>query len=180
LLLAEALTTHGVALARLGYHERARLTLFRAAEIAHVSGAINTAGLAALALIEELSEHLTPDEMRAVYQKAYDWLLASQHSQTLRRLLKAASGVLSACVDTGNESKPETITRGTLRKTIHRYEKEIIRQALRDCEGSVTRAASLLGLTHQSLIYLLQNRHRDLLLERTPAVARKKSIIKKR
>jgi tetratricopeptide (TPR) repeat protein len=179
-LLAEALTTHGAAQARLGYHERARFTLFRAAEIAHVSGALNTAGLAALALIEELSEHLTPDEMKAIYQKAYDWLVTSQHSQTLHRLLKAASRVLSACVDTRNESKPETVTRGTLRKAIHKYEKEIIRQALRDSEGSVTHAAGVLGVTHQSLIYLLQNRHRDLLLERKPAVPRKKSIIKKR
>ena len=82
-LLAEALTTHGVALARLGYQQRARLTLFRAAEIAHVSGALNTAGLAALALIEELSEYLTADELQAVYQRAYDWLLASQHTHRL-------------------------------------------------------------------------------------------------
>ncbi|HEY0408299.1 MAG TPA: helix-turn-helix domain-containing protein, partial [Pyrinomonadaceae bacterium] len=180
-LLAEALTTHGVALARLGSHQRARFTLFRAAEIAHVSGALNTAGLAALALIEELSEHLTVDEMQAVYQRAYDWLLASQHTQTLHRLLKAASRVLSACAGTPDVSgKIEAGTQGTLREAIHKYEKEIIRQALRNCEGSVTRAARLLGVTYQSLIYLLENRHRDLLLERRPAVPRRKSIFKKR
>lgn len=68
-LLAEALTTHGVALSRLGYHQRARLTLFRAAEVAHLSGALNTAGLAALSIIEELSERSTADEMQAVYQR---------------------------------------------------------------------------------------------------------------
>jgi tetratricopeptide (TPR) repeat protein len=179
-LLAEALTTHGVALARLGYHQRARFTLFRAAEIAHVSGALNTAGLAALALIEELSEHLTADEMQAVYQRAYDWLLASQHTQTLHRLLKAASRVLSACVDTQNVSgKLEAGAQGTLKDVVYKYEKEIIRQALRNSEGSVTRAARLLGVSYQSFIYLLENRHRDLLIERRPAVPRKKSIIKK-
>jgi tetratricopeptide (TPR) repeat protein len=172
--LAEALTTHGVALARLGSHERARFTLFRAAEVAHVSGALNTAGLAALALIEELSEHLTADEMQAVYQRAYDWLLASQDSQTLHRLLKAASRVLN--VGTQESTKPET---GKLRDAIQKYEKEIIRQALRDSEGSVTRAARLLGVSYQALIYLLQNRHQDLLLERSPAVPRRKTLIKK-
>jgi tetratricopeptide (TPR) repeat protein len=179
-LLAEALTTHGVAMARLGNHQRARFTLFRAAEIAHISGALNTAGLAALALIEELSEHLTADEMQAVYQRAYDWLLESQHTQTLHRLLKAASRVLSACAVTHDVSgKVETSAQGTLREAIHKYEKEIIRQALRNSEGSVTRAARLLGVTYQSLIYLLENRHRDLLLERKPAVPRRQSIIKK-
>lgn len=180
-LLAEALTTHGVALARLGYHQRARFTLFRAAEIAHVSGALNTAGLAALALIEELSEYLTADEMQAVYQRAYDWLLDSQQTQTLHRLLKAASRVLSACAGTQNVSgKVETSTQGTLKNAVYKYEKEIIRQALRNTEGHVTRAARLLGVTYQSLIYLLENRHRDLLLERRPAKPRRKSIIKRR
>jgi tetratricopeptide (TPR) repeat protein len=178
-LLAEALTTHGVALARLGHQPRARFTLFRAAEIAHVSGALNTAGLAALALIEELSEHLTADEMQAVYQRAYDWLLASQHTQTLHRLLKAANRVLNVCVDSRNVSgKFETGIRGTLKDAVYKYEKEIIRQALRNSEGSVTRAARLLGASYQSLVYLLENRHRDLLLERKPAVPRRKSIIK--
>jgi tetratricopeptide (TPR) repeat protein len=173
-LLAEALTTHGIALARLGYHQRARFTLFRAAEIAHVSGAVNTAGLAALALIEELSEHLTADEMKAVYQRAHDWLLASQHTKTLQRLLKAANCVLNAVTHHAS-GKFEA---GTLKNAVHRYEKEIIRQALRNSDGHVTRAAKLLGVTYQSLIYLLDNRHRDLLIERRPAVQRRQSIIK--
>ncbi len=180
-LLAEALTTHGVALARLGHHARARFTLFRAAEIAHLSGALNTAGLATLAIIEELSAHLTADELQAVYQRAYDWLLASQHTQTLHRLLKAASLVLSACAGTHNVSGHlETGIHGTLKDAIHTYEKEIIRQALRNTEGHVTRAAGLLGVSYQSLIYLLENRHRDLLIERKPAVPRRKSVIKNR
>lgn len=179
-LLAEALTTHGVALARLGYYTRARFTLFRAAEIAHLSGAIDTAGLAALSIIEELSEHLTVGEMQAVYQTAYDWLVATQHTQTLHRLLQAANRVLSAWANVQGESgKLEAGTQGTLKVAIHKYEKEIIRQALRNSEGAVTRAASLLGVSYQSLTYLLDHRHRDLLLERNPAKPRRQSIIKK-
>ncbi|HEX7999115.1 MAG TPA: tetratricopeptide repeat protein [Pyrinomonadaceae bacterium] len=180
-LLAEALTTHGVTLARLGYLDRARFTLFRAAEIAHVSGALNTAGLAALSIIEELSEQLTADEMQAVYQRAYNWLVESQHTQTLQRLLKAANRVLTAYESAQDENgKLEAGTRGTLRDAIYKYEKQIIRQALRDSKGSVTRASNLLGITYQGLIYQLETNHRDLLLERRPAVPRRKSIIKKK
>jgi tetratricopeptide (TPR) repeat protein len=179
-LLAEALTTHGVALARLAFHERARFTLFRAVEIAHVSGAVNTAGTAALSIIEELSEYLTADEARAVYQRAYDWLLSSQHTQTLHRLLKAANRVLSACADTQNVSGQPDGNKSTLKDAVHKYEKEIIRQALRNANRSVTRAARLLGITYQALIYQLETNHRDLLLERRPAKPRRKSIFKKR
>ncbi|HEY0077923.1 MAG TPA: tetratricopeptide repeat protein [Pyrinomonadaceae bacterium] len=182
-LLAEALTTHGVALARLSYHEQARFTLYRAVEVAHVSGAVNTAGHAALAIIEELSGHLSADEMQAVYQRAYQWLLASQESHTLQRLLKAANRVLSAYGGAqGTLSKLEAGTKGTLKDVMLKYEKEILRQALRAANGSVTRAADLLGIHYQSLVYALKNRHRDLVLERSPAKPRKpyrRSIIKK-
>jgi hypothetical protein len=53
-LLAEALTTQATALARLGHHEQASLAFHRAIEVAYQSGALNDAGLAALALLEEL------------------------------------------------------------------------------------------------------------------------------
>jgi tetratricopeptide (TPR) repeat protein len=179
-LLAEALTTHGIALARLGYYEQSRLNLYRAIETAHHSGAANNAGLAALTLIEELSEHLTVEEMQAVYQRAYQWLAASQHLQTLQRLLKAANQVLSAGSDSERASeKPEASRQGTLREVIRNYEREIIRQALHQSEGSITHAARLLGISYQALSNLLQGRHRDLLHERKPAKPRKRSIMKK-
>ncbi len=172
-LLADALTTHGVALARLGYQANSRLNLYRAIEVAHHSGAVNNAGLAALTLIEELSEHLTIEEMQAVYQRAYHWLSTSQHSQTLQRLLKAANQVLTAASSNQTESeKPETSRQGTLKEMMLNYEREIIRQALRQSEGSITQAARLLGINYQTLSNALQNRHRDLLHERNPAKTR--------
>ena len=68
----------------------------------------------------------------------------------------------------------------TLSALVRRYENEIIRQALLTSQGSVTKAALLLGVSHQRLIYILKSRHKDLLSVRTPAKQRKRSIIAKR
>lgn len=43
-----------------------------------------------------------------------------------------------------------------------RYEGELIRRALRAAEGSVCRAARLLGISHQSLSHMLKHRHKNL------------------
>jgi tetratricopeptide (TPR) repeat protein len=53
-LLAESLTTYGIALARQLKSDQAKFTFQRAVEVAHQVGALNKAGLAALAMIEEL------------------------------------------------------------------------------------------------------------------------------
>lgn len=54
--LAEALVTHGIALARLTKTMRARLALQEAVEVAQRAGALNQAGIAALTLIEEIEQ----------------------------------------------------------------------------------------------------------------------------
>jgi ketopantoate hydroxymethyltransferase len=63
-LLAEALTTHGIALACAGKYMVARLTLQRATEVAENAGDTEAAGLAALTVIEEVGEHLTAQDLR--------------------------------------------------------------------------------------------------------------------
>lgn len=168
-LLAEALTTQATALARLGHHEQASLTFYRAIEVAHQSGALNDAGLAALSLLEELSDHLTAQEMQNVYGRAYEWLLSSQHEEMLRRLLRCSARVMD--LDPGHEME----ARHTLRASMKLYESKLIKRALQRAGGAVTQAARLLGISHQNLIYLLKNRHRELLKERTPAVRRKRN-----
>lgn len=56
----------------------------------------------------------------------------------------------------------------------------MIERALRDAQGGVTQASRLLGFTHyQSFIALLNNRYRELLPARTPAVPRRRSIIRR-
>jgi hypothetical protein len=59
------------------------------------------------------------------------------------------------------------------------YEKAIISRALRDTGGAVTKAARLLGFNHhQSLIALINSRHKGLLGVRSAVRKRRHSIIK--
>jgi tetratricopeptide (TPR) repeat protein len=180
-LLAEALITHGIALARLAHYDYARSTFLRAMETAHQTGALNEAGLAALTMLEELSGNIDIDEMQTVYERAYCWLTPSQHLPTLHRLLHAASRILSA----GRKKEPATdaemeiiasVGTVTLDEMMRRFENGIIRQALTASQGSITRAALLLGVSHQRLGYILESRHRDLQAVRTPARTRQNTI----
>lgn len=67
----------------------------------------------------------------------------------------------------------------SLEAEVLRYEGSLIRRALEKAGGSVTRAARLLGVTHQGLAFILQGRHKDLLPVRTPVRKRRRSIITK-
>ncbi len=179
-LLAEALTTQGIALARASRHVRARATLQRAAVIAEQAGDRAAAGRAALTIIEELSEHATGGELCTLYEQAADSLAKSQHPSITARLIAGARLVFRLI-------KPQTPAHGdapadwkgfSLRAAVRRYERMLIERALKDAGGGVTRAAQLLGFKHhQSLISLLNNRHKDLLPARTPVVPRKRSLI---
>jgi transcriptional regulator with PAS, ATPase and Fis domain len=95
-LLAEALTTYGTALARLKHYQQAHLTLQRAVEVAHQAGDPESAGLAALTLIEELHERLAQDELRNIYQRADTLLAKSQNLATLERLRACAHRIITA------------------------------------------------------------------------------------
>lgn len=169
-LLADALITHGIALARLGRTEQAQFTFQRAIEIAHQVGALNKAGLAALTLVEEL-DHLGPDTLHAAYNRASDWLSNSQSQELLLRLNTAARKVL---LNLRGEMKSEAATQNLTNKPcdlqaeVLRYEGALISQALTKVSGSVTRAAALLGMSYQGLAYVIESRHKDLLKERSP------------
>jgi transcriptional regulator with GAF, ATPase, and Fis domain len=63
---------------------------------------------------------------------------------------------------------------------VHRYEHDLIKVALIKEQGIVTRAARLLGVSHQRLNYIIKKRHKDLLSVRTPIKRRPKSIIKQK
>lgn len=53
-------------------------------------------------------------------------------------------------------------------------EHDLIKHALDVAQGSITYAARSLGMSHETLNYMLHTRHRDLLTKRTPARRRKK------
>lgn len=131
-LLAEALVTHGVALARLGCYAQSLSAFLRSIEISEQMGTVNRAAEAALTMVRELGRHLSAEE----------GTVASGDALGQSRLL---------------------------------YEHNLIKQALVSAEGSITHAARLLGITHQSLGYMLKTRHKDLITSRTPAKPRRKS-----
>jgi transcriptional regulator with PAS, ATPase and Fis domain len=93
-LLTEALTTYGVAQARLEQYEQARNTLERAVNISEQAGDLEGAGRAALTLIEELTAQLSEDELREIYNRADQLLSRTQHSETMTRLRECARRVI--------------------------------------------------------------------------------------
>lgn len=68
-LLAEALITHGIALARLRFYSQSYATLQHAIEVAQEAGATSHAGKAALVIMEELGEHLSPRKAKTVSKR---------------------------------------------------------------------------------------------------------------
>lgn len=94
-LLAEALTTHGVALGRLERSSHAYAVLLRAAEVAEGVGDSEGAASAALAIIEEVGHCLSPAEMRELYGRADQLLTNSQNPEHLKRLRLCAQRAVS-------------------------------------------------------------------------------------
>lgn len=175
-LLAEALTTQGVALARLGKNDDSIKALRRAIEVAEESGALSDAGLAALTLIEEHGARrvLSPEELYDLYRRADKFLRDAQHAGSVTRLRSCARIVMrrQAGVQLGDLNF-------TIFNAVHELEAKLIGQALDEAGGSVTRAAQLLGVRHQTFLAMLNTRHRKLLPKRSPQEKRLRSIIKK-
>lgn len=94
--LAEALTTRGMALARLGKQTEARAVFQRAFEVAEQAGDLEGAGVAELTTLEELGDHLTSVELRAIYELADHLLARTQDPRILERLRTCARRVITA------------------------------------------------------------------------------------
>ncbi|PWT91866.1 MAG: hypothetical protein C5B55_07410, partial [Blastocatellia bacterium] len=184
-ILAEALTTHATALARLDQKVEARTTFDRAISVAHQAGDPDGGGLAALTAIEELGFALKTTELKQYFETADRLLVRSQHPRIELRLGQAARRILRADVqkeDIGSApANGFSVAEGySLEADVLQYEGSLIRKALEASGGSVTRAARMLGVTHQGLAFILNGRHNDLLSARTPVKRRRKSIIRYR
>lgn len=172
-LLADALVVQGLVLARLGEYENSIETLREAVVTAEVAGAPAKAGNAALTLIEEHGrERLSEDEAYEAYRRADELLARTQDAEDLARLRACARVVMERF---GGLGLPEGFS---LPQAVLNYEARFIERALEAEEGSVSRAAKRLGVKHQSLAHMLRARHRQLLPARTPAVPRRRSIIR--
>src|SRR5258705_1815459 len=180
--LADALTTQAVALARLQRTSEALAALNEAIGVAAQVGDPETEGLASLTVIEELATTVSISDLRNYYSRAESALRHTQNALVKARLGASARTVLSA--ETGTPSTPAESSPAaaapnlSLEEQVLRYEGELIKRALDTSDGSVTRAARLLGVTHQGLAFILNGRQKNLLPSRKPAKPRRRSIIR--
>jgi tetratricopeptide (TPR) repeat protein len=174
-ILADALATQGVVWARLGDNNKSINLLSRALRVAEEAGALSNAGRAALTLIEEhgAGHALTSAELSRFYCHAEELLKGTQDAEDIGRLRACARVVMGrlAGLQFGDENF-------TLYEAVYELEARYIEQALEAAGGSVTRAAKLLGIRHQSFIAMLNSRHQSLLPKRRPFEKRLRSIIK--
>lgn len=181
--LAAALTTHATALARLGRHSDALAMFNEAGSVAGQVGDLEGEGIAALTIIEELASLISPQELRNYYKSAESALSHSQYAMFKSRLGECARAVLAVegpvlTSGTGESRLNAAAANSSLEEQVLRYEGELIKRALESAGGSVTRAARLLGVTHQGLAFILNGRQKHLLSARKPAKPRRRSIIR--
>lgn len=176
-LLAEALECQGIALIRMGRNAPGLSILKRATHIADTAGNRELSGIIFLTILEEVSSSLVPNEILNMYQEADERLGGPLSIELMSRLRACARLITADAAADRTESAPMT---GSFEQEVHKRESELIKTALDHSSGSVTRAARMLGLTHQGLCYIINHRHKQLLGARAPIRIRRKSIIKKR
>jgi CheY-like chemotaxis protein len=185
-VLAEALTTHAVALARLGNDLRARTLFERAVSVAETAGDLEGAGRAKLTIIEELGRKIPAPDLVAIYRSAIELLRNSQDPASAKRLISCAERLFDTLRRVEAEAEESSVGSGSwegfsLKRHVKAAESAIIERALREAGGSVSKAAKLLGFKHhQSLISLLNGRHKDLLKTRSVVRKRRRHILKPR
>ena len=182
-LLVEALTTHGVTLARLGRYSNARSQLDRAIEAGENCGDLEGAGRARLSIIEELSSQTSVSEMGSIYKFAMETLERSQNPSSIRRLFACSATLINtfeAAQIQDTALKPPSGEALSLKEELRAIEKTMIERALREAGGSVSTASRRLGFKHhQSLISLINRRHQDLLTVRSVVRKRRRPIVSK-
>ncbi len=132
--------------------------------------------LALLKMIEEqgATDSLHSSEVYELYERADGLLKETQDTETLARLRVCARVVMSRLAEPGIGREGFNMY-----EAVHDFEARLIEQALVEARGSVTKAARLLGLTHQTLGTILNTRHKSLAGKRTPIRRRLRSIFSK-
>src|SRR5207302_7458916 len=122
-----------------------RAALDRAINVAEQVGDYEKAGLAALTIIEQLGKKLATNDICQIIDHAGILLEKTKNTDTLRRLASAAfEGLFLAQA----VPAPPNWTDFSLRRAVHQYEANLIRKALQETRGAVTKAAHLLGFNH--------------------------------
>jgi DNA-binding protein Fis len=170
-LLVDALTNKAIIQARLSHTEHSAQTFRQAIKLGEESGAVFNAGLAALAMMEELT--LSDRALCRAYRLADEYLSKTQDEEVTARLRHCARRAVKQLSD------PQLGQNFSLPSALRALEAKFIEEAFTRTEGRITKAASLLGITHQALHGIIKTRHTQLLSKRTPVQRRLKSIIKK-
>jgi DNA-binding NtrC family response regulator len=123
-------------------------------------------------MIEEHSSRLSDAELFRVYERADQFLAATQDAEDIARLRACARIVIRKLY--GSELDEYF----TLPEVVLEYEARFVEMALVEEGGSITRAAQRLGIPHQNLSFMLKTRHKKLRSKRKPEI-RRKSIIRK-
>jgi CheY-like chemotaxis protein len=133
-----------------------------------------------LSIIEELASQTSPLDLAGTFESAAEQLQKSQDPSSVKRLTECARIVIKALRgDEGETNIPIEASWEdfSLRQQVRSFEKALIEKALRDAGGAVTKAAHLLGFKHhQSLISLINSRHRDLLETRSAVRKRRRHM----
>ena len=166
--LAESLITLGVVLSRGKNLDEAIKSFTEAKEAALTVGDTESAGNAALTQIEELHAALPPIVFRSLYLEADELLKDSSKKSNADRLKKIArkqfeiNDTLTSLIENEKAGPVSDWENFSLSEAVRAYEGEIIQQALEETGGRITRTALLLGISHQSLSVILQQRHKEL------------------
>ena len=107
-LLAEALTTHGLVLCKLGRKHEAKPSLERARRVAERCGDDEGAGKPLLIMIEEMCEQLGDDERREIGAQASQLLANSQQASTRERLKTCLERIAAAHAEYEHEREQRT------------------------------------------------------------------------
>jgi DNA-binding NtrC family response regulator len=138
-------------------------------------------GRAHLTIVEELGSQTGVRQLVEIYESAVELLVQSQDPATHKRLISCARKVIAALQVAnpvgGLAPKIDSWEGFSLRREIKKIERNLIERALRDANGSVTKASQMLGFKHhQSLVSLLNNRHKDLIGHRTAVRKRRQHL----
>jgi transcriptional regulator with GAF, ATPase, and Fis domain len=150
--------------------KESRRTFRHAIRVGEHAGALFSAGLAALSIIEE--HKLSNKRLYQTYRLADAFLAQTQDTEALDRLRKCAAFTMTRL------SGPEIGKDFSLPDAVHQLEAQFIIEALERSQGQITKAAKLLGITPQSLNSVLKGRHNLLLPRRTPIRERRRSLLK--
>jgi len=176
-LLAEALTTEGSIFAGSGRYDSARSAFNRASEVAAAAGDSHLAAVAQMRMIEEIGDVLSRAELLASYRSA-DRYVGDRASHSELEALRLCGNTVVDKLEKLDTVTDELIG-GTLAEEKKHFEARLIARALERANGSVTRAARELGLTHQGLSKILDRRQSLLTGARRPKRKRRKTIVRR-